>query len=134
MTDSVTSRTHLVVVHPNEGVQDTHHGFMRQWGITDKTTSSRMISMTHGTLAPGLKAEPHYHPFETAIYIIAGKARVFFGPNLEHEVICQTGDFVYIDAGVVHTPENIGETPLDYVAARAAPDDEYFLPGTGPMA
>ena len=127
-------RTKLLVIHPDEGVRDTHHGFMRQWGITGETTGAQGISMTHGTLAPGLKAEPHYHPFETAIYVISGKAKVYYGPHLEHEVICQAGDFVYIAPGVVHTPENIGDEPLDYVAARSAPADVYYLPGTGPMA
>ncbi|MFQ3534526.1 MAG: cupin domain-containing protein [Aggregatilineales bacterium] len=127
-------RTKLLVIHPDEGVQDTHHGFMRQWGITQETTGAQSISMTHGTLAPGLRAEPHYHPFETAIYVISGIAKVYYGPNLEHEVICQAGDFVYIAPGVVHAPENIGDVPLDYVAARSAPADIYYLPGTGPMA
>lgn len=127
-------KTKLLVIHPDEGVQDTHHGFMRQWGITDQTTGAQAISMTHGSLAPGLKAEAHYHPFETAIYIISGTAKVYYGPNLEHEIVCQSGDFVYIAPGVVHAPENVGAVPLEYVAARSAAADVYYLPGTGPLA
>jgi uncharacterized RmlC-like cupin family protein len=134
MTHHKPNKTNLLVIKPDDAVHDTHHGFQRGWGVSYRTAGAQAISMAHGVLAPGAKAEPHYHPFETAIYVIRGAARVYYGPNLDQVVDCHAGEYVYIAPGVVHSPENLGDEPLEYIASRAAPEDIYFLPGTGPMA
>jgi len=71
----------------------------------------------------GSKSKRHYHPFETAVYMISGKARAFFGPNDERWEDMSAGDFVYIPAGMIHSTENTGDTPVEYILARAAPED-----------
>jgi len=120
----------VVVVQDSDRMGDTEHGFIRGWGISGKTTGANSISMAHGVLPSGIKAEPHYHPFETAIYILAGKVRVFFGDDEEEFVDVMAGDFVYIPAGVVHSPMNIEQTPMEYVVARNAPEEISHPPQT----
>jgi uncharacterized RmlC-like cupin family protein len=124
--------TGLVVIAASEQESEGTHGFTRTWGITGTTTGSTGISMAYGKLPPGSKAQAHYHPFETAIYTIAGRARLFYGNNLEYMVDTRAGDFVFIPAGLVHAPESYGTEDLQFVVARTAAEDVYFLPGEGP--
>lgn len=116
----------VVLVSSSDRVQDTEHGFVRGWGVSGTTVGSKSISMAYGVLAPGVKASPHFHIFETAIYIVAGYVRVFYGKNLDKQLDMQPGDFLYIPAYVVHSPENISDIPMEYVVARNAPDEIAF--------
>lgn len=118
----------IKVIHKVDLEKDMKHGFVRGWGINNETTGSVSISMAYGALAPGIKAEPHYHPFETAIYIISGKVRVYLGVKGEEFVDAEEGDFIYIPQLVVHSPENIGVVPMEFVVARNAPDEIALLP------
>ena len=65
----------------------------------------------------------HSHPFETAVFVIAGRARAYFGPNDEQGVDVEAGDFLSIPADLPHGTANIEDTPVQYVLARAAPGD-----------
>jgi uncharacterized RmlC-like cupin family protein len=113
----------LVVVHPDERVNDYEHGFRRAWGVLGSTTGSRAISMAIGRLSPGSKAAAHKHPYETAILILSGRARVHYGEELEGSVDIAAGDFLYIPADLAHSPETFGDEPMRYVVARAAADE-----------
>ncbi|CAG0971177.1 MAG: cupin domain-containing protein [Anaerolinea sp.] len=124
--------TGVVVVRSSEHTQEYTHGFTRTWGITGTTTGSTAISMAYGRLPSGSKAQPHYHPFDTAIYTIAGRARLFYGEKLEFMIDTKAGDFVYLPAGIIHAPEAYGDEDLQFVVARTAPEDVYYLPGEGP--
>lgn len=120
--------SNIVVVRKNDAPSDNKHGFMRGWGITGERTGSQNISMAHGVLPPGVKAEPHYHLFETAIYILAGKVRVYYGMGDEEFEDVSAGDFIFIPEKVIHSPKNIGEDPLEFIVARAAPEEVAFTP------
>jgi uncharacterized RmlC-like cupin family protein len=96
---------------------------MREFGVSGTTAESRHLSLAFGTVPAGSKSKRHYHPFETAVYVISGAARAFFGENDEHWVDVTAGDFVYIPAYMVHSTEATGDTPVQYVLARAAPED-----------
>lgn len=61
---------------------------------------------------PGAKGLAHYHPGPTAIYVISGRIRVDFGPQLEFTEYAEPGDAYLIPAGVVHSPSNDSETEV----------------------
>jgi uncharacterized RmlC-like cupin family protein len=129
----IEDTTGVIVVRSSFHETESTHGFTRTWGITSETTGTTALSMAYGTLPPGRKAEPHYHPFDTAIYTISGNARLFYGPSLEFKIDTQAGDFVFIPAWVIHTPETFGEDMLQFVVARTAPHDMYYRMGEGPL-
>ena len=57
--------------------------------------SAKNISMNLIIIPPAGAAEPHLHKgYETAIYIVRGRANTRSGQNLENSVICQEGDFI----------------------------------------
>ena len=111
------------IVRPPERQDGSGQGLVRDFGVSRTTAGSAHLSMAHGVVPPGAVSTRHYHPFETAVYIVAGKARSYFGAHDEEWVDVGAGDFVYIPAGLPHKTANIGDTPVEYLLARAAPED-----------
>lgn len=80
-------------------------------GISADTAGSTGISMNLVVIPPGGSAEPHFHrDYETAIYILDGTVKTFYGEGLRRSQVNQTGDFLFIPAGVPHQPFNLSET------------------------
>jgi uncharacterized RmlC-like cupin family protein len=111
------------VVRPTQRQDRSGQGLVRGFGVSQATTGSIHLSMAHGVVPLGANSTRHYHPFETAVFIISGKARSCFGLHDEESVDIEAGDFVYIPAYLPHSTANIGSTPLEYILARAAPED-----------
>lgn len=111
------------VVRPPERQDRSGHGLIRGFGVSRSTAGSGHLSMAFGSVPPGALSDRHYHPFETAVYVISGKARGIFGAQDEESVDVEAGDFLFIPALLPHRTQNIGDGPVSYVLARAAPED-----------
>jgi uncharacterized RmlC-like cupin family protein len=111
------------VVRPPERHDRSGHGLEREFGVSRSTAGSAHLSMAYGCVPAGAHSVRHYHPFETAVYIISGKARSYFGANDEEWVDVEAGDFLYIPGELPHSTKNIGEQPVQYILARAAAED-----------
>ena len=118
----------FVIVRSSQTVNQTDHGLVREFGISASTSGSLALSMAFGIVPAGSKSKRHYHPFETAVYVISGRARAFFGPNDERWEDVSAGDFIFIPAGMIHSTENTGTAPIEYILARAAPEDISISP------
>src|SRR5215470_15558123 len=121
--DEMIPQKDFAIIHPSDTVNKSDHGLVREFGISASTTGSQHLSMAFGMVPAGSKSKRHYHPFETAVYMISGKARAYFGPNDERWEDVSAGDFIYIPAGMIHSTENTGEGVIEYILARAAPED-----------
>lgn len=95
-------------------------------GISANTAGSTKLCMHLVIIPPGGQATPHYHNgYETAIYIVQGRAETRYGPNLEHSSINQAGDFLFIPPNVPHQPVNLSETEeVIAVVARNDPNEQ----------
>ncbi len=113
----------FVVIHSDETMNKSDHGLIREFGVSSVTSGSQSLSMAFGVVPAGSKSTRHYHPFETAVFVISGQARAYFGPNDERWEDVYAGDFIYIPAGMIHSTENTGDTPVQYILARAAGED-----------
>jgi uncharacterized RmlC-like cupin family protein len=125
MTDSpqsVPSRRYRVV-HPPDRQDGSGQGVVREFGISRTSAGSSHLSMAYGVVPAGETSTRHSHPFETAVFVISGRARAYFGATDEEWVDDGEGDFLYIPAEVPHRTANIGDTPVRYVLARAASED-----------
>lgn len=59
------------------------------------------------SIPPGGRAKAHLHQnHETAIYVLSGEVGMWFGEDLAEHLSVQTGDFLYIPAGMPHLPYN----------------------------
>ncbi len=103
-------------------------------GISGATVGASGLSMHLVVIPPGARAEPHIHVgYETGIYVLEGRVLTRWGPALEHEVVSEAGDFLFVPPGVPHQAVNLSATlPARAVVARNHPAEqdlvEPFLP------
>jgi uncharacterized RmlC-like cupin family protein len=79
----------------------------------------------------GAQSRPHYHEnCESAVYMTSGSLLVKWGDHLEHEVMLEPGDLVYVPPRETHVLENLSLTdPAEYVVARDSPlEDAVIVP------
>jgi uncharacterized RmlC-like cupin family protein len=95
-------------------------------GISGQTVGARGLSMHIVVIPPGARAEPHKHiGYETGIYVLEGRVRTRWGPLLEHEVVSEAGDFLFVPPGVPHEAINMSATePARAVVARNDPAEQ----------
>ena len=94
-------------------------------GVSAESTGAEHICMHLLEMPPGACAKPHYHEaHETAIFALEGASEMRHGPNLEHVMRVEPGDFVYIPPGVLHQPYNPGDATVRAVIARTDPNEQ----------
>ncbi len=95
-------------------------------GVAAENTGSRGICMHLLAMPPGQRARAHLHEnHETAVYVIDGRSGMWYGDELEEHLCVESGDFVYIPAGVPHLPYNPSETETcTVVIARTDPNEQ----------
>jgi uncharacterized RmlC-like cupin family protein len=91
-------------------------------GISAETAGSRGINLQLVTIPALARANAHKHArHETAIYILSGLSRMWYGERLEHELVVRAKEFLYIPANMPHLPYNPSDTE-DCVAIVARTD------------
>ena len=100
-------------------------GFDYFEGIAKETVGSHGVCMHLLTVPPGGRAKAHKHEtHETAIYVISGSAKMYWGDRLEYLMQTNAGDLIYIPAGMPHLPFNDGEEAAIAVFARTDPNEQ----------
>lgn len=100
------------------------NGIQYQQGISGRNVGSKNLSINIATVPAGAIAYAHIHDgFEVMLYIVEGKVRHDFGPDLKYSVINEGGDFIYIEPGIPHEVFNIGDGPLTAFVARSTADE-----------
>lgn len=95
-------------------------------GISSENVGARSICMHLVTILPGSRAVAHYHRrHETAIYVLSGKAGMWFGKGLQEHLKIRAGEFLYIPANVPHLAYNSSRaTACVAVVARTDPNEQ----------
>lgn len=94
-------------------------------GLMGETVGSQGISMTVLTLPDGARAKTHLHQgVETAVYVVDGRAEMFYGARLEEHLDCESGDYVYVPADVAHLVMNRSGAPTTALVAHTAASDQ----------
>ena len=100
-------------------------GFDYLAGIAKETTGSSAICMHLLSVPPGGRAKAHKHEtHETAIYVLSGSGKMYWGERLEHLTDYAAGDLIYIPADCPHLPLNDGTETLTAVIARTDPNEQ----------
>jgi uncharacterized RmlC-like cupin family protein len=116
-------------VEGNEGIfvirgADTTRGWngiRYKTGLSGKNVGAKHLSMNVATIPPGGVAYAHIHvDFEVMLYIMEGRVRHEYGPDLSLSVENTAGDFIFIEPGVPHEVCNVSDTePVVAVVARS---------------
>jgi uncharacterized RmlC-like cupin family protein len=112
------------VVRPGS-TYDGRQGLSYFEGIAAETVGSKALCMHVLTIPPGARAKAHLHEsHESAVYVLSGEARTWFGERLEEFADMKAGDMMYIPAGVPHLPANLSDQPCTAIIARTDPSEQ----------
>jgi uncharacterized RmlC-like cupin family protein len=94
-------------------------------GLTASSAGTRGICMSVATIPPGARTKAHLHGnIETAVYVIAGEAEMYWGRQLEHHEVGRAGDYMYVGADTPHVVLNRSSARCVAVVAHSAADDQ----------
>lgn len=115
----------VITVRPKETV-NTKQQLPNFEGISAATAGATGLCMHIVVIPPGGAAVPHVHQgYETAIYIVKGRAETRYGDGLKKSSLNQAGDFIFIPADVPHQPVNLSDTEeVIAVVARNDPNEQ----------
>jgi uncharacterized RmlC-like cupin family protein len=104
------------------GVSREWNGIKYKRGLSAKNVEAKHLSMNVAVVPPGAVAFAHIHVgFEVMLYILEGRVRHEYGPDLRYAVEHEAGDFIYIEPGVPHEVLNLSATdPVVAVVARSS--------------
>lgn len=100
-------------------------------GISGNTVDALDLSMHIVVIPPGSRSEPHMHVgYETGIYVLQGRVLTRWGAELEHEVISEPGDFLFVPPGVPHQAINLSasESARAIVARNDSAEQDKIEP------
>src|SRR5574341_28377 len=122
---SAVERHEGITVIRGGGSKRGWNGIHYQQGLSGKNVGSKALSINVATIPPGGVAYAHIHDgFEVMLYIVEGRVRHDFGPDMKHTIENEAGDFIYIEPGVPHEVYNISNTePVVAFVARSAADE-----------
>ena len=121
----MSAKDKIITVRPYE-VVNTRQQLPNFEGISAATAGATGLCMHLVIIPPGGKAVPHLHKgYETAIYIIRGRAETRYGEGLLQSEINEAGDFIFIPTDVPHQPVNLSDTEeVVAVVARNDPNEQ----------
>lgn len=101
------------------------NGIRYKLGMSARNVGSRELSMNVAVVPPAAVAFAHIHvDFEVMLYILEGRVRHEYGPDLRYSVDHAAGDFIFIEPGVPHEVLNLSDTePVVAVVARSSADE-----------
>jgi len=112
----------IQVIRPSDRDRTTAQtpGMTREAGVSQETTGARTLWSGYVKTPPGLSSGAHHNgDCETAIYVISGRVRFYFGDHLEHVADCGPGDFLFVPPNEIHLEQNLSETePVEFIVSR----------------
>jgi uncharacterized RmlC-like cupin family protein len=125
ITEASSVKATCLVVRGGEPFRGKQ-GLMYTPAISAETAGSQGIHMQLVNLPPGGRAKAHKHAsHETAIYMLGGVSGMWYGERLEHHVMLNPGEFLYIPADMPHLPYNPSDTENAVaVISRTDPNEQ----------
>jgi len=98
-------------------------------GISAQSAGSKALCLHVITIPPGGRAKPHLHEHhESSVYVVSGRAGMWYGEGLREHVWMSAGDFLYIPPNTPHLPYNPSDTePCIGVVARTDPNEQESI-------
>jgi uncharacterized RmlC-like cupin family protein len=76
---------------------------------------------------PGVETGWHHHgTYESFVYVLAGKARMEFGPDGAEILECEPGDVIHVAPGIIHREITTGTGPSEAILFRVGTGQVTF--------
>jgi uncharacterized RmlC-like cupin family protein len=110
-----------ILVIRGSGTTRGWNGIRYKTGLSGKNVGAKKLSMNVAMIPPGGVAYAHIHvDFEVMLYILEGRVRHEYGPDLSKSIDNMAGDFIFIEPGVPHEVCNLSDSePVIAVVARS---------------
>jgi mannose-6-phosphate isomerase-like protein (cupin superfamily) len=80
------------------------------WGVDEKTTDTKTITMGRTIIPPGARNQRHYHAnCDAAFFVRKGAIRIFIGEE-KKEYVVPENHIVFSPAGGIHGLQNMSDT------------------------
>ena len=105
-------------------------GAVRITGVDTQHTPATKIWFGKASNEPGFRSLPHHHgEAETGVYLMSGKARIFFGKGYQEYVEMSEGDFAFIPPMMPHIEVNMStKEELWWIVCRTPENIVVNLP------
>ncbi len=115
----------VAVVRSSTGTE-SKQGLNQFMGVSAESVGAQSLCAHLLEIPPGGRAKAHRHAgHETAIYVLEGRAAMWYGEELRERIDVGPGDFVYIPGGVPHLPVNASKNePARALVARTDPNEQ----------
>ena len=99
-------------------------GMTRRTGIDASTAGAERIWLGSVTGHAGMDSGPHHHgEAETAIYVLSGQVRFYYGEGYREHRDVGPGDFVFIPAFLPHIERNLSPDREAELLIARTPDN-----------
>ena len=114
----------IVEAHERDTNTPQTPGLLREVAFDGRNPDARVLSAFLSTVDPGAATGAHHHgDQETVLYVLNGRARFRYGPQLEEVAEAGEGAFVFIPAEIIHQEINAsGDEPTSWVVVRSGKD------------
>jgi mannose-6-phosphate isomerase-like protein (cupin superfamily) len=117
------TRQGVQVFKRTDGVPFTHGGG-KNWKILYPEMGSDKLTFNYFEHEPGATFTPHVHENSVdLIIILSGSGQIV---SNDDTVKFESGDILYVPAGVYHGTTNTGEEPLVMFSIQAPPDPALY--------
>jgi uncharacterized RmlC-like cupin family protein len=122
----MTERLRPIVTRRGEEDKDTGQsgGAVRITGVGPQHTPATRLWFGKASNEPGFRSLPHHHgEAETGVYLLSGRARIYFGENYQDYVEMNAGDFAFVPPLMPHLEANMSTTEEVWWLACRTPDN-----------
>lgn len=96
----------------------------RRAGVAGSNVGAKALWLGRAHIQPkGYSGAHHHGQAESAIFLLKGRLRFRYGPNLEKSVEVEEGDFIYIPAYCLHQEVNPTGAEAELIVARSYHDN-----------
>jgi uncharacterized RmlC-like cupin family protein len=86
-------------------------GAVRITGVGPQNSPATAIWFGKASNEPGFRSLPHHHgAAETGVYLLSGRARIYFGEGFGEFVEMEEGDFAFVPPHMPHVEANMSTT------------------------
>jgi uncharacterized RmlC-like cupin family protein len=121
---SATAHDGLAVIKPGQTYVGKQ-GFTYGAGASAETVGAQKVCMNVLPMPPGAVAKAHYHEgIETIAYMLEGECTVYYGDDLQKQVLVRKGEQCFVAADIPHAPRNESEKPCTWILVHSSGSDQ----------
>jgi uncharacterized RmlC-like cupin family protein len=100
-------------------------GFTYGAGASAETVGAQKVCMNVLPMPPGAVAKAHYHNgIETIAFMLEGECTVYYGDDLQKQVLVRKGEQCFVAADIPHAPRNESGKPCTWIVVHSSGSDQ----------